>query len=529
MQMSRIGIVGVLFISLSLIAPVNGDFIVFKVPTTNITFVLQGKATTINKQQKLMSFVSVSKQTFELQELPGTEVITLPSLKEMAIKKVNAAKGKEEEMLTETAWALNHGVVSEFHRGIDLLLQANASHPFGTHAKQLKEELAKPIPDDPAAEAALLKLYSGSDGKIVKSAHFMLLAPPVVAEKGGVKRKRPEARLEQLEQLLDVFVMKCAERGLPVHPPKARLQVAMISTPPSSNDVGLRTRPRDAAIHWSASQNVLFIHDGAKIGPLEPLKKLQDKVNELVLVPLTKRNPQSRGGAPGGGAMPAGGAPMAGGPGGAAGGGLEMLNQMSTSQLQKLVVTIGGLMAIGVENFELESISREAAYMFTNSCGVLPKSAPAWLRDGLAAYFELPAEMGWVKIGDVGHVRQSWYLAALQDPDRISMTDIVCGRCYEPPMTPNDAMRASTQSWALVHFLLQQHSEGIAKFLAGLQLLPPDLQVPEEVTMGIFDDAFGGDRVKLEESWREHMLALKAEYENLKQDEPSSSTAQSSN
>lgn len=517
MRISRIALVGLVVAGLGLVAPVNADFVVFKVPTTNISFVLQGKATLL-KSQPLMSFAHISKQTFDLPQGAGTEVITLPSLKEMAGKRLLQAKGNEADTLSAVAWALDHGQMQEFHRGIDQLLQANSVHPFGTQAKQLKEELSKPLADDPQAEAALLKLYSANDAKIVKSAHFLALAPPVVNEKGGLKRKKPEVRLEQLEQLLEVFVMKCAERGLAVHPPKTRLHVALISSTPNSNDAGLRTRARDAAIYWSPSQNVLFLNDGAKIGSLDALRKLQDKVADLSTQTKAKRTGQTgqAGGQPG--AM-----------GGAAGGGMEMLNQMSTSQLQKLTVSLQALMSIGVENFELESISRESAYLFTSSCGVLPKSAPAWLRDGLATYFELPADFGWVKIGDIGLFRQSWYLASLQDPDRISMSDIVCGRCYEPPMSPNDVIRATTQSWSLVHYLLQQHPEGITKFLAGLRSLPPDLQVPEEVTMGIFDEAFGGERSKLEESWREHMLAQKAEYQVLNSDGAEPSTAQSSN
>jgi hypothetical protein len=520
MRMSRIAIVALLFFGLGLIAPVNADFVVFKVPTTELSFVLQGKSTTI-KSQPLMTFVSVTKQTFELPKGAGTEVISVPLLKEIASKKLSSAKTNEEELLAATVWALDHGQIPEFHRGLEQLLASNASHPFGTHAKQLKEELAKPIPEDPEAEAALLKLPGGGDGKIVKSAHFIALVPPVVVEKGAVKRKKPEARLEQFEHLLEIFVMKCAERGLPVHAPQARMHVALVAGALSANDTGLRTKARDATIHWSPSQNVLFLNDGAKIGALNGLKKLQEKVSELVTQPSSRRNQQ--GGQPGGAAPGAGMAP------GGAGGGMEMLNQLSTTQLQKLETSLNALMAIGVENFELESISRETAYYFTSSCGVFSATAPVWLRDGLATYFELPADLGWVKVGDVGHVRQSWYLAGLQDPDRISLSDIVCGHCYEPPMSPNDAMRATTQSWALVHFLLERHPEGITKFVAGLRSLPPDLQVPEEVTMGIFDDAFGGERTKLDESWREHVVALKPAYRALKSDGDDSSTAQSSN
>ena len=522
MRFWRIVLIGLVVVGLGQLAPVSADFVVFKVPTTNVSFVLQGKAT-LSKTQPLMTFLHVSKQTFDLPQGAGTEVITLPTLKEMAIKKLSVAKGNEEEALNAAVWALDHGLLPEFNRGIDQVLQLNSSHPFASQAKLLKEEFIKPLSEDAAAEAAFLKSGSGSEAKIVKSNHFMLLAPPIVNEKGAVKRKKPEVRLEQLELLFEAFVMKCAERGLPVQMPKQRFQVSLVPTPPPAADGALRTKARDIAIHWSPSQNVLFINDGTRIGSLDPIRKLQDKVTEIAAQPKARRNPQGGAGAGAG----AGAAPIMSGAGaGGSGITLDALSQMSTTNLQKLGVSIQALMSIGVENFELESISRESAYLFINQCGVLPASAPQWLRDGLATYFELPSEVGWVKLGDIGQVRQAWYLASLQDPERISMADIVCGHCYEPTMSSNDLMRATTQSWALVHFLLQKHPEGITKFVNDARTLPPDVQIPDDVTMGIFDAAFGEDRGALEESWREHVLSLQPEYKALQADGDETSTAQ---
>jgi hypothetical protein len=517
MRISRIALFSILIVGLGWMAPVNADFVVFQVPTTDLTFVLQGKAT-VSRTQPTMSFAHVSRQTFDLPQL-GADVLAMPTLKEMAAKKVSGAKGNEEETMAATVWSLDHGQLPEFHRGLDQLLQANSSHPFGTQAKILKEALNQPIADDVAAEAALLKRIGNSEAKIVKSAHFLLIAPPVVVEKGGLKRKRPEVRAEQLEQLLEVFVMKCAERGLPVSIPKQRFVVALISAAPAPADASLRTRPRDTSIYFSPSQDILYLNDGAKIGALDPMRKLHDKIVELAALPKSKRNPQGQAGG-------AGAPPMTGGPGASGGITIESFNQLSTSQLQRFQASLQALMTIGVDNFELESTSRESAYLFIRHCGVLPASAPAWLRDGLASYFEYPSDIGWVKLGDIGKVRQAWYLASLQDPERISISDIVCGHCHEMPQSPNEAMRASTQSWALVHFLLEQHPEGIKKFLESMHSLPPDVKIPDDLTMGIFDESFGGDHHVMEESWREHFLAQKPEYKVLQSDDDNPSTAQ---
>jgi hypothetical protein len=462
MRMSQIAVLSVLFVGFGMVAPLNADFVEFKVPTTNVSFVLQGKAN-VKPRHPVVTFNHVGKLTFDLPK-DGAKVHECESLKELGMKKLKDAKGKEAELMDATVWVLDHGQLIEFHRSLEQLLQANSSHAFGTRAKQLKEELGKVIPDDPQAEVALQKL--AGDAKIIKTAHFLLLAPPAVAEKGASKRKKPEARGEQLEQLLEVFVMKCAERGLPVQVPTTRLSVALIASPPSSNDTGLRTRPRDAAIHWSPSQNLLFINDAVKVESLVPVRNLEEKLEGFAATPKKKRNPQGQGRQGAGAPPPSSNTGM--GQGGA-GITLETFKTMSTENLQKFVITAQSLIAIGTENHELESISREAAYYFSDRCGVLAKSTPAWVRDGFATYFELPADYGWVKIGDVSRYRQGWYSASLEDSERISMKDIVCGNCYEQPMSPNDVSRATTLSWSLIHFLLEKHPEGIMKFTSGIQ------------------------------------------------------------
>lgn len=496
-------------IGLAANAPVYGDIVVFKVPTTKVTFVLQGKAIS-SRAQPTINFTHASKQVFDLPQGADTKVITMPTLNQIGSKRVLKAKGDEAELRAAAAWCLDHGLLPEFHRAIDQLLAINSSEPFAVEAKRLKEELAKPLPDTAGEEAELLKEYGGASGKVVKSAHFLLAHDGEKPDKSDVKRKRPEARVEQLEQLLELFVMKCAERGLPVHVPTSPLKVAVANIPRKIT-AGDRSLPVDKNIFWSADLNVLLIDERSKIAALDGIKKLQSDVTKLASQPKSKKNQ------PGAGYGAAGGPAPGATPGG--GGGADLLSQLSAGQLSKLTVTLQALMTIGVENHELESTSREAAYMFLSNCGVISGATPRWIQDGLAAYFEFPEEMGWSKIGDLGQVRQAWYQASLQDPDRFSVTDVVTDHCYEEAATPNASMRAGTQAWALTHFLLQTKPEGIGVYLASFQSMPPDIVMGEDVLTAIFDQAFDADRAALEEAWREHMTGLRADYTILEEEE----------
>lgn len=497
-------LVSSLLIGLAMKAPVYGDIVVFKVPTTKVTFVLQGKAIS-SRAQPTVNFTHASKQVFDLPQGADTKVITLPTLNQIGSKRVLKAKGDEAAMRDAAVWCLDHGLMPEFHRAIDQLSAINASEPFATEVKRLKEELAKPVADTGGVEAELLKDYGGSSGRVVKSAHFLLAHDGEKPDKSDIKRKRPEARVEQLEQLLEVFVMKCAERGLPVRVPTAPLKVAVANIPKKTTP-GDRSLPVDKNIFWSADRNVLLIDERSKIATLDAVKKLQSDVTKIASQPKAKKDRPGYG---------AGAAPSTT-PGG---GGADSLSGLSAGQLSKLTVTLQALMSIGVENHELESTSREAAYMFLANCGIISNATPRWIQDGLAAYFEFPEEMGWSKIGDLGQMRQAWYQASLQDPDRFSVTDIVTDHCYEGAPSPNASMRAGTQAWALTHFLLKSKPEGIAQYLGSFQSMPPDVVLGEDVLTAIFDQAFDGDRTAMEEAWRAHMTELKADYLILEEEE----------
>lgn len=496
-----------LLLGLACSAPVHGDFVVFKVPTTKIKFILQGK-TIESRNQPTVNLTHISKQIFDLPTGADTEVIVVPPISQIGSKRLLKAKGNESQLRETAVWCLEHGLLPEFYRAIDQLAAVNSSEPLAVEVKRLKEELVKPLADTAAAEADLLKEYGGSTGKVVKTAHIILVHNGEKPDKNEIRRKRPEARAEQLEQLLEVFIMKCAERGLQVRVPTQPLKVAVVTAVPKKVLPGNRTAPLDKNIFWATNHNVMFIDERTKVPSLDALKRLQGDVAKKADKPKKKA-----GGAPAG-AMPGGG-------------GADPFGSLSVTQLAKLTVSLQALMQIGVENYELESTSREAAYMFLTNCGVITPEAPRWIQDGLAAFFEFPAEMGWVKVGDLGQIRQAWYFASLKDADRITITDIITGQLHDEAQTANATMRADTQAWALTHFLLQTKPEGVVQYLASFHSMPPDLALGEEVLTAMFDQAFDGDRSGLESSWREYMTSWKPDYQVLQEEEGGGSTSTS--
>lgn len=523
---------GVSLVACGVATAVRADFVVFKVPTTSLKFVLQGKSLTSRTLPTINFTHAASKQTFDLPQTPDTEVIVLPPLNQVANKRLLKAKGDSAALREMATWAVDHGLLLEFHRSIDQLAAIDAADPFVVEVKRLKADFAQPLPDE-STEGA--KSATPAGFKTAKSAHFTLdfQEADKLGEKSEVKRKKPETRLEQLEQLLELFVMKCADRRLPVQVPRSRLKVQVLPGKLDSRVTASgRTTPMDSMILWSPETNVLYIGNTNNMpAALGGLKKLLANVQKIAAQPRRRNNPgQPGGGGAGGAGRAAPGGP--GGPGGMdAGGGSSGLDltQLSLGQLTKLTAAAQALLVIGTDNLELESVSREAAYLFSVNCGVIPPSAPHWVRDGLAAYFEFPSEMGWLKFGDVGQLRNAWYQAALNDPDRFVITDIVTGRCHDNLTTSSEAMRAGNLSWALTHFLLNQHSEGLGKYLAAFRDMPPDVVLEPALLNSLFDEAFAEERSKLEEAWRSHMAGLRAEYLILQEEEGSTAPATAGN
>lgn len=511
-------ILGSIWIGLAATAPVRADFVVFKVPTTNIKFVLQGKAVS-SRTLPTVNFTSNTRQTFDLPQGADTEVIVTSPLSQIGAKRVLKAKGDSAELRSAAAWNLDHGLLTEFRRALDQLATADANDAFATQAKRLQADLAKPI----AAEAPESLKGIAPDGfKSLGSAHFLLFHQDgdKPADKSEIKKKKPEARLEQFEQLLEIFVMKCAERGLPVQVPTHRMKVVLLSRKDPRMIPGARTPGPDPRTLWAHDSNILFYYgEEARVPALDGLKSLQSKVAKVAAQPKTKKGNFGQPGGAGGGAAPAMTA------GGTGGGGLD-LSQLSAANLAKLTVTVQALIVIGYENADLESTSREAAYMFIANCGVVPPQAPEWVRDGLAAYFEYPAEVGALKIGDLGNVRNAWYQASLQDPDRFTISDIVTGRCHAGPLTVHESMRAGNLSWALLHYLLHKNPEGLAQYLNSFRAMPSDVAINPDLLTALFGQAFGEDRKQVEDDWRQYMTDLKADYLVIQEQEGGATTVE---
>jgi hypothetical protein len=146
--------------------------------------------------------------------------------------------------------------------------------------------------------------------------------------------------------------------------------------------------------------------------------------------------------------------------------------------------------------------------------GLLPRQVkiPAWVGEGLAAYFESPLATGWSGAGSVDQLRLELYYAWEPDRELSSLDSVVSGQTSHFAASQNARIYGVGQAWALTHFLLEHHLEKCAEFYRKLRDLPPDLEPAPEVITALWEQVFGSDHRKWERLWRAHMKGLKPDH-----------------
>lgn len=495
----------------------RADFVIYKIPGTNVTVVFQGKVIA-TRTNPLLSVTINPKTTLDLP-LALAEIVPLQTIQQISSRRVIKSKADAGALEKAADWALEHGELGEFHKAVDGLLALDATHRWAAKAKEIKDKMTATMFDGQAAITSIQGIRGNL--QIYQTPH--LVVGHDTPDSASIPRKKHiEARANQLEELFETYLMKCVVWGIPVQIPANKLPVVILSkTPPPSEADESRAPSVQPMSYWDQRRNVLILGDVSNLPQIDSLKMV---VNELLKVQDQKANAKKNrpGGNLGIGAQPMGQPGIPGQPGNPGGQPqtnvlATMLAQMPTMMSTKLVTGMQGAITHMTDNLELEQSSREAAYFFSAATQVLPagRPIPPWVRDGMAIYFEFPPEVGWVSLGDYSQRRKEWFLANLQDPNRVTFEQVVTCQLYDGPLTDNEAWRASTLSWSAFRFLARTRPEQLANYLQLVRQVPPDAPVSGDALAAMFLEAFGERPASLDKEWTDHMLALQPCYREL--------------
>jgi hypothetical protein len=177
------------------------------------------------------------------------------------------------------------------------------------------------------------------------------------------------------------------------------------------------------------------------------------------------------------------------------------------------------LFRMSQENEDITVVSHEATHQMSGNTGLFPLGVrvPSWVHEGLATYFESPAEATWSGIGAVNEERLEWYKAlAARQRDKSDIDFIVSDEIFSLAASHGAKLHAYGQAWALTHFLLDRHFEEFFHYYRSLGELPRDLRLNPDFLKQLFARSFKTDRKALDQEWRIYMDSLKTDVEQIK-------------
>jgi hypothetical protein len=420
------------------------------------------------------------------------EVVRTPSTREQFTKVLNKAKkaNTADELMKAARWALKKGLIPEFKSTVDEVLKVDPNDKSALAVKELEKLMDVPITDSSEQEKLLKKYCRKGDMKIAMSKHYILMHDtPETAPKPrrGEKPRKPRAeeRLELLERVYETFLYRFYANGVKLEVPKERLMVLLFRDYQAYLAFSTAMDPSlsSAAGFWSDTTNIATFYD----------QGTHDQFKELVEIAKIFDNHANKikNGDPGKG------------------------DAIRFADALNLIVRIEQ------ENLDIEVVSHECTHQMAGNTGLLPRrvDVPGWVHEGLATYFEAPANATWAGIGAVNEDRIKRYRFLADDPEHSNVDFIVSNEVFDQSGDHHgNVLHAYAQSWALTHYLMEERFEEFVNFYRRLGEMPPDLRLSPEMLRKLFDASFPEGRDAVNQQWKGYMAGLQTDRELIGKD-----------
>ncbi len=458
---------------------VRADIVLYTVPNTGLTFVLQGTISTNPGKTVTFRHPKFGKLYFALEDVQKFELPSTLSLAQVRLKK--AVKENSVESILEAArWALHNGLLDVFYEAASAAWRIDKEHPTVKRLAALNQKINRKIPESKALEDEMRQFVKGGSGmKFQRSDHFLLLhdTPDV---RGKSKKTRADERLELLETVYKSFLLKFSLEGFDLEVPQERLKVVLFADKDDYLGFVDRLGPdlSKAAGFYHRKDNISVFYDQGTDESFESLyalnKALQRDKERLVKERL---------------------------PG--------------TADIVRLAETIQLLTEVSRENSDIEVVSHEATHHMAGNTGLMPGDAPVpvWAAEGLATYFESPKQAAWSGIGSVNKERLRWYRGLESDTEHSNIDFIVSDQIFSRAGSHGSTLHGYGQAWAFTHFLMAKHFNKLFEWYMLIAKKPKGKPLTEEELVESFSQVFGPDRTALDREWRRYMDTLKTDLE----------------
>ena len=105
------------------------------------------------------------------------------------------------------------------------------------------------------------------------------------------------------------------------------------------------------------------------------------------------------------------------------------------------------------------------------------------------------------------------YRALERDRTHSNIGFIVGDQIFDYAASLGATLHGYGQAWALTHFLIEKHFDGLMAFYRRLGEMPPDTFLSQEIMNQLFDETIKVNRDSLDREWRTYMSTLKTDVE----------------
>ena len=475
-------LIGLLCFSLlvsSSLETANADFVIYRLPGTNMVAVLEGKTKVMGG--RLMEYTHPVFGSMVLN-LDDANIVKAPTRQEEFKRLfVKASKSKDiKEYLEAASQALKRGLLKEFYECCSAAYKIDPDNATVKRLIQARKLVKQPLGDPAELERTFRKTTNLPNNaiqwKAETSSHYVLLHDTSDAKVG--RKTRSQKRIELLEAVFESYFMKFALDGIVLEPPKEHMMVLLFADESNFQRYSSQLDPdlKLTSGFWSPKDNIGVFYDQ---GTTRSMKLLASMAEDM------QKNK------------------------------LKLRGTALSQDMAHLANSFELLLKVSREESDIEVVSHEATHQLAGNTGILPrgKVGARWAHEGLASYFETPAGAGWGGIGAVNQTRLADYRIISRDPNRKRLELIVSDQLFYVARDLGEAVEAYGQAWALTYFLMETRFDKLLSYYQKCSAFE-DEETPVR-RVAAFVEIFGDLRT-LEEEFHSFMKTLKSDVDRIR-------------
>jgi hypothetical protein len=424
-----------------------------------------------------------------------------------------------ERLLVLAEWALERGLLNEFHKVIDELKTVDPKSPIVEAVGRIRDDMKKSPQQYDQAATALMSDLKKENYREFRGDHYTLLTNVDRKKDAEAAVRRRLARMEETYQSYFYwFAVKGKVRPQPTH----RLVAVLVDTQANTKEfdihhVGYNNVPMLADGFTARRDNIVLFASNRQDPAYGSLSRNNQNLwnqhkmtpSELLTdVSVWKRNPTL----------------------------YQMIPWLQTTTLLQHAMD---------DESELATVTHECVRQLTAATSMLPRTVATaeWAQFGIASFFETPHQAfyagvgapNWTQLISFKYLRKTKKLGGAT-PKEV-LLNVVSDRYFQQAYhsfhnnqqikeeketldekTRHELELARCTSWSLTYYLAQHKLDNLLKYFDELSNLPRDLEYNEKVLEACFVRAFGDKLDQLATAWFSAMEQTSLEMAEVEQE-----------